>query len=102
MIVVSVMYPKTEQSTFDFDYYLHKHVPLAKARFAECGLMDVRLIRGSAMMDGAAPIYTLIGDMVFPSLQHMQDAMAKHGAEIIADIPNYTNVQPIFQISESL
>ena len=64
--------------------------------------MDVRLIRGSAMMDGAAPIYTLIGDMVFPSLQHMQDAMAKHGAEIIADIPNYTNVQPIFQISESL
>jgi uncharacterized protein (TIGR02118 family) len=69
---------------------------------AECGLIDVRLIRGSAMMDGAAPIYTLIGDLLFPSLQHLQDALAKHGSVIIADIPKYTNVQPIIQISESL
>lgn len=39
---------------------------------------------------------------MFSSLQHLQDALAKHGAEIIADISKYTNVQPIIQISESL
>jgi uncharacterized protein (TIGR02118 family) len=102
MIAVTVMYPKTEGSTFDFEYYLDKHIPLAKARFGEFGLMDVRLVRGSGLMDGAPPMYTLIGELVFPSLQNVQDAVAKHGAEIMADIPNFSNVQPVIQISESL
>ena len=102
MIVVTVMYPKTEQSTFDFDYYINRHIPLAKARFEECGLMDVRLVRGSAMLDGTAPIYALIGELIFPSMQHLQDAVGKHGTEILADVPNYTNVQPIIQVSEAL
>jgi hypothetical protein len=26
--------------------------------------------------------------------------LAAHGAEIMADIPRYTNIEPVFQISE--
>lgn len=102
MIWVTVMYPKSEGSAFDFDYYIQKHVPLAKARFAECGLADALVMRGSAMIDGAPPTYWLIGHLAFPSLEQMQDALAKHGAEVMADIPNYTNVKPLIQIGELL
>jgi uncharacterized protein (TIGR02118 family) len=102
MIVVSVMCPKTNQSTFDFNYYVQKHIPMAKARFEEFGSLDVRVMRGSAMMDGAGPMYALIAEVTFPSQEHLQDALAKYGAEIMADIPNYTNVQPVIQINESL
>jgi hypothetical protein len=55
MIVVTVLYPKSEQSRFDFDYYVEKHVPMVKALSAEFGLKEVRLMRGSAMVDGTPP-----------------------------------------------
>ena len=100
MIIVSVLYAKTEQSHFDFDYYLASHVPMVKARFEAFGLQEIRVMRGSAMLNGSAPVFELIGELSFPTLQHLQDAMGKLGAEIIADIPNYTNVQPTIQINE--
>ncbi|KAA6465107.1 EthD family reductase [Acidobacteria bacterium AB60] len=102
MTVVTVMYPRSEGSTFDFDYYLAKHIPLAKARFGECGMTDVRLFRGEGTLDGTAPAYALIAELFFPSVKHVQDAMARHRAEVIADIPNYTNVQPVVQLCETL
>jgi len=102
MIVVTVLYPKNEQSRFDFDYYLEKHVPMVKARCEDFGLKEVRLMRGSAMVDGAPPQFELIGELVFPSLKNLQDALGRHGAEIMADIPNYSNVQPMIQISEAI
>jgi uncharacterized protein (TIGR02118 family) len=96
------MYLKREGSSFDFEYYLQKHLPLATARFAKCGLVDVQVMRGSAMLDGAPPSYWLIGNLVFASLREMQEAVSKHGSEVMADIPNYTNVQPLIQIGELL
>ena len=100
MIIVTVLYPRTEQSHFDFDYYLASHVPMVKARLEPLGLQEARVMRGSAMLNGAAPAFEVIGELSFPTLQHLQDALGKHGAEIMADIPNYTNIQPTIQISE--
>ena len=28
MVMVTVLYPKTRESHFDFGYYLHHHIPL--------------------------------------------------------------------------
>jgi hypothetical protein len=38
----------------------------------------------------------------FRSTQDFQNAAQAHGPEIFADIPNFTNVQPVVQINESL
>ena len=38
--------------------------------------------------------------MTFESVEAFEAAMASDGAEIMADIPNYTNAQPVLQISE--
>jgi uncharacterized protein (TIGR02118 family) len=102
MIVVSVLYPKTEKSRFDFDYYLAKHVPLVKARFEPFGMEETRLMRGTATLDGSKPAFELIAELTFPSTQHLQSALLAHGDEIIRDVPMFTDVQPTIQINEAL
>jgi uncharacterized protein (TIGR02118 family) len=49
---------------------------------------------------GAPPTYTAMGHLYFDSITEFQAAFAPHAEVIMADIPNYTNVQPVIQISE--
>ena len=48
---------------------------------------------------GKAP-YVAIAYLKFNSADAFQKALAKHGAEIIGDIPNYTKIEPIMQVNE--
>ncbi len=41
-----------------------------------------------------------MGHLYFDSVEEFQTAFTPHAAEIMADIPNYTNIQPVIQISE--
>jgi hypothetical protein len=38
--------------------------------------------------------------MLFETLEAFQAGFAQVGAELVADIPNYTNIEPIIQISD--
>ena len=49
---------------------------------------------------GSPPPYVAMGHMVFNSIDDFQKAFAVHGNEIMADVPNYTNIEPQIQISE--
>jgi uncharacterized protein (TIGR02118 family) len=102
MVVVSVFYPKTDSSHFDHDYYLQKHMPLVRSRFQPMGLTTDTLIRGAAGMDGGKPVFELIGLLTFGSAAQVQAALAKHGQEILGDIPNYTNVSPLMQVNDPI
>ena len=51
--------------------------------------------------DSPAP-YQVIALLFFRSLQDFQNAAGAHAQEILGDIPNFTSVQPVIQISESL
>jgi len=102
MVIVSVMYPKTRESHFDLDYYLQKHIPFVKENLEAMGLEDIRLMRGSAALDGTTPLFELIGELVFTSVKQLQEALGKHGEKIVADIANFTNVQRVIQINETL
>ena len=45
--------------------------------------------------------YIAIGYLTFESLDQVAKGLAGPGAgEVMADVPNYTNVKPILQISE--
>jgi uncharacterized protein (TIGR02118 family) len=48
---------------------------------------------------GKAP-YLAIVYLKFNSAEDLQKALAKHGAEIVADIPNYTKIESIMQVNE--
>lgn len=100
MISLTVLYPKTADSHFDLDYYLNTHTPLVKERLTSIGLTGVDLRTGLA--GGASdtpPIYAMIGNLNFSTIEELQTALAMHGPELIGDIPNFTNVQPTMQIS---
>ena len=101
MIRVSVLYPHKEGGKFDHDYYAQKHMPLVKARLGGLGLVRLEIDKGLAggAPDAPAP-FVCIGHLYFNALADFQKAMGAHGAEFMADVPNYTNLAPQVQISE--
>jgi len=101
MIRVSVLYPNNGE--FDMAYYLSKHMALVHKLLDSMGLVrtEVDLGIGTAEPNAPAP-YIAIGHMVFDSLENMQKALQKHDPDLAADVPNFTEIQPIFQISKML
>ena len=100
MIKVSVLYPTDPSRKFDMDYYCSKHMPLVQEKLgAACKSLAVE--QGlSGATPGSAPAYVAMGHMYFDSLQAFQTAFAPVAEALIADIPNYTDIQPVFQVSE--
>ncbi len=101
MIRVTVLFPKTSDSHFDMDYYLTKCVPMSVEKmqssgFAVSGAVDEGL---SGLMPGEPAPFAVIGTMLFENLEDLQAGMAAHGAAILGDFPNFTNVQPVIQVS---
>jgi uncharacterized protein (TIGR02118 family) len=100
MIRIAVLYPNGKGTTFDMAYYTSKHLPMVK-RLCGAACTSISADRGvSAGQPGSAPTYIAAGYLTFESVESFQKAFAPHAAEIMADIPNYTNAQPVIQISE--
>jgi uncharacterized protein (TIGR02118 family) len=103
MISATIFYPKTADSQFDLDYYLNTHTPLVRDMLTPVGLVSVELEEGLA---GGAPdtlpAFTIIARLNFPTIEVLQAALAVHAPSLLADIPNFTDVQPILQISRGV
>ena len=100
MIRVSVLYPYKEGARFDWSYYLGSHVPMVVRKFGmavKATTVDQGIGGGSP--GGPAP-YVAIIHFTFDSVPAFQAAFAPHAQEIMADIPKYTSIEPIVQISE--
>jgi uncharacterized protein (TIGR02118 family) len=103
MICVSVMYPTAPGKRFDHEYYEQKHRPLVLARLASLGITRYEIHQGlSGLGPGSEPMFACVGNLYFNAVSEFQQAMATHGAELQADIPNFTDIQPHFQISETV
>jgi len=87
MLSIAILYPRTEDSTFDMDYYTSTHMPmLADALGDACqgwGASTVKAGKWAAM-----------GWAMVESQEAFDAAMGEHGAKIMADVANYTNVAP--------
>jgi len=100
MIKVSVLYPNNEGSNFDMQYYLEKHIPMVRKKLgAACKNVAVEQGLGGGAPDAPAA-YSAMGHLYFDSVETFQTAFGPHAEAIMADIPNYTNVQPAVQVSE--
>lgn len=101
MIRISVMYAAGAGKTFDHDYYRTKHMKLVRDRVGGLGLKRIEVDRGIAGGAPGAPApYVAVGHLYFDSLDAFQKAMAPHGKELFADVPNFTNITPQVQIAE--
>jgi uncharacterized protein (TIGR02118 family) len=100
MIKVSVFYPYQPNARFDITYYCEQHMPMVR-RLLGSAIKNLAVEQGlSGGTPGAPPLYTALGHCYFDSVPAFVEAWTPHSAEILADIPNYTDLQPQFQISE--
>jgi len=100
MIKVTVLYPKTPGSRFDFDYYLTKHMPLSIARLGEA----MQSITVERVLDPGAPwpasAYYAVCSFVCESQEAYEAAFLPHMAELQGDTPNYTDVTQQVLVTE--
>ncbi len=100
MIKVSVLYPNRQGARFDHQYYKDKHMPLVKARLGDaCRYYTVEKGLGGGE-PGSPPTYVAMCHIFADSVESFQAAFGPHVPEIMGDIPNYTDLQPVMQISE--
>lgn len=92
MIRVSALYAHRPGARFDFDYYRERHFPMVMELMQEYGMQRYEIERGLEMADGGPPRYTAIGTIWFEDMERLQAGLARHGATILADIPNYTDL----------
>jgi uncharacterized protein (TIGR02118 family) len=100
MIKISILYPNTGK--FDMDYYLNTHMPrsielLSKGK----GYLGVSVERGlGGAAPGSAPSHVAMCHYLFDSADEFMAAFLPHAAALQGDMPNYTDIEPIIQISE--
>jgi uncharacterized protein (TIGR02118 family) len=100
MIKVSVVYPNGDGKNFDMDYYCNTHVPMVsnllgdnlKGATVEKGL-------GGATPGSPAP-YAGMANMYFDSVEDFGNSFGPHAEKIMGDLPNFTNIEPVIQVSE--
>jgi uncharacterized protein (TIGR02118 family) len=100
MIKVSVLYPSAPGAKFDHAYYRDKHMPMVKARMGDKldhYTVDMGLAGGTP---GAPAPFLAGGHLYCATVEDFQAGFGPHMAEIMGDIPNYTDTTPIVQISE--
>ncbi len=102
MVIVSVMYPASAGAKFDMDYYRKTHLPLVHARWDDGGLRELKVLTGVGAPGGGPSTYSVIALLTFDSAAAVDQAVARHGAEIIGDIVNFSNVQPVIQVNNVL
>ncbi len=100
MIKVSVLYPYSDRGAFDFEYYRDKHMPLIK----ECMGDDCLRYTIDKGLTGAAPgsnpDFVAACHIYCESVEKFYGAFGPHQKKIMADVPNYTDIKPVMQVSE--
>jgi uncharacterized protein (TIGR02118 family) len=97
---VAILYPNGEGKTFDMNYYENKHMPMV-AGFLGQNLKFYEIDKGIA---GRTPNdkvpYLAVGYFYVKDVAEYNKAIGQKRDAIISDIKNYTNIQPVIQISE--
>jgi uncharacterized protein (TIGR02118 family) len=100
MIKVTVMYPNTPGARFDHAYYRDVHMPLVqKLMGGKCRSYTVdKGLAGGTL--GSQPTYVAMCHIFCDSVADFQAGFGPHVETIMADVPKYTDLSPLVQISE--
>ena len=102
MFRVSVMYPNGVGRKFDWKYHTDKHMVMVHQMLDPAGLVRAEVDKGlGTAQPGASAPFVATCHMYFKSMEDMQRCMSR-GAEMMSDLPNFTDAQPQIQISEML
>jgi uncharacterized protein (TIGR02118 family) len=97
MIKLTVLYANGDEATFDNGYYRDKHIPLARRVFTP---VSIEVERGVGVPGSEEPPpYLMICGLTFESMDALGKVLSQ-AADLIDDVPNFTNIASVLQISE--
>ena len=100
MFKVSILYTNGPGKTFDLDYYERNHMPMM-AGFLGKNLKFYEIDKGIA---GRTPTdevpFLAIGHFYCYDIADYNRVIAQNIDTILKDIKNYTNIQPVVQVSQ--
>jgi uncharacterized protein (TIGR02118 family) len=104
MIKISILYPNDPGVRFDMGYYIDTHMPLSIGLLsAHPGFKGVSVERGlGGAVQGTDAVYIAMCHFLFNSAEDFMAAFMPHAEVLQGDMPNYTDIEPVIQISEIL
>jgi uncharacterized protein (TIGR02118 family) len=99
MVKVSILYPAAA-GRFDVDYYLSTHMPMSIARLGPAMRRIEVEIGVSGALPDQPPTHVAMCHFVCDTAEAFLAAFLPHAAELQADMINYTDMEPIIQVSE--
>ncbi len=95
---LQVLYPISDGTRFDYDYYLSTHMKVVAEHMGP-HIERTLVTRGNAGGPDTPPSIYAIATIVFTDQDAMNAAM-KVSAPVMADIPNFTDVKPQILIGD--
>jgi uncharacterized protein (TIGR02118 family) len=103
MIRITFLYPNSRNARFDLEYYVEKHMPLSIDLLGvHPGFRGVSVDHGICASPDTVPPYVAVCNFLFDTLDDFMEAVTPHLAALRTDMGNYTDIEPIFQVSEVL
>jgi uncharacterized protein (TIGR02118 family) len=100
MVKVTIFYPNQEGSRFEWDYYLHIHMPMSIEKLGPT-LKGVTIERGLGGIEpGSKPAYVALCHFTFDSVEAFLAAFLPNAPIIQGDMKGYTDITPLIQFSE--
>lgn len=95
---LQVLYPATEGTKFDCDYYVGTHLKMVGEVWGD--LLDRTVVtKGVAGGPDRPPGFHAIATLVFKSDEALQEGLGKAGP-LLEDIPNFTDTKPQMLMGE--
>jgi len=95
--IITIIYKRTPELKFDYDYYRTVHIPLAAKFWNSRGLIEAHL---AVPTEDSEFSYALT--MYWTSLDAWQEAnkVAEEMEQLAADVPKFTNEMPMFVVGK--
>jgi len=100
MVKITVLYPNKAGSHFDVEYYLNTHMPMsARLLGPAVKAISVEIGRDGATPEAEPPFAAICG-FTCETVEDFMGAFGPVADQLQGDIPKYTNIEPIIQISD--
>jgi uncharacterized protein (TIGR02118 family) len=89
-----------EGAEFDWESWRTNHLALAKDKLTPLGLTGLTAQCSEVGPNGAEPTTVAVITLEFENKESCEKAFATVAPELIAHVPTFTNVQPVFTFGE--
>ena len=96
MFRMHAIFPARDGATFDWDYYVSRHLPLAREKLGPFGLISIDAQRCAEGPDGKKPANLAVVTLNFDDAERFKAAFSTVAPELIAAVRHFTNVEPAF------